>query len=200
MNKKEYSSSIKKTPFEYIPSKIIAKMINQGISYEKTYERCVVNNELNVVSDERRREIFNVVFERLIKLDSILLKEFIDSSISTSKFILVYAIANNDPLFMEFLLMQYREALIGSKNYISPSDFDDFFNTLKEKNITVAKWSDRTLKQIAGGFRNILVESGLSEITKKNIYVKKAVVNPSIVNHIDVIGGKAFLQAVLGVE
>lgn len=65
MNKKEYSSSIKKTPFEYIPSKIIAKMINQGISYDVAYERCVVNNELHVVSDERRREIFNIVFERL---------------------------------------------------------------------------------------------------------------------------------------
>lgn len=200
MNKKGYSSSIKKTPFEYIPSKIIAKMINQGISYDVAYERCVVNNELNVVSDERRREIFNVVFERLIRLDSILLKEFIESSIATSKFILVYAIADNDPLFMEFLLLQYREALMGTKNYISISDFDDFFATLKEKNITVAKWSDRTLKQIAGGFRNILVESGLGERVKKNIYIKRVIVNPSIVNRIDAIGGKALLQAVLGVE
>ena len=38
---------------------------------------------------------------------STLLKEFIDGSISTSKFILVYAIASNDPLFLEFLLIQY---------------------------------------------------------------------------------------------
>ena len=71
---------------------------------------------------------------------------------------------------------------------------------MKEKNITVAKWSDRTLKQIAGGFRNILVESGLGERVKKIIYIKRIIVNPSIVNRIDVIGGKAFLQAVLGVE
>lgn len=89
---------------------------------------------------------------------------------------------------------------MGTKNYISISDFDDFFATLKEKNIIVAKWSDRTLKQIAGGFRNILVESGLGERVKKNIYIKRVIVNPSIVNRIDAIGGKAFLQAVLGVE
>ena len=200
MNKKEYSSSIKKTPFEYIPSKIIAKMIYSGISYDEAYERCVTNNELSVVSDERRREIFNVVFERLIRLDNQLLKEFIESSISTSKFILVYAIADNDPLFMEFLLLQYRESLIGAKKYISISDFDDFFSIMKERNIVVAKWSDTTLRQLAGGFRNVLVESGLGERIKKNIYTRKIIVNPSVVQRIDNIGGKAFLQAVLGVE
>lgn len=200
MNKKEYSSSIKKTPFEYIPSKIIAKKILSGVSYDVAYEECVTNNELNIVSDERRREVFNVVFERLIRLDNQLLKDFVDSSISTSKFILVYAIADNDPLFMEFLLIQYRESLVGTKKYISISDFDDFFNTLKEKNVVVAKWSQNTLRQIAGGFRNVLCESGLGDRIKKNIYSRTVIVNPSVVDRINAIGGKAFLQAVLGVD
>ena len=108
MNKKVYSSAIKKTPFEYLPSKIIAKMIQNGLLYEEAFDRCVNQNELNVVSDERRKEIFNVCYDRLVNLDNTLLKEFIDGSISTSKFILVYAIASNDPLFLEFLLIQYR--------------------------------------------------------------------------------------------
>lgn len=200
MNKKEYSSAIKKTPFEYLPSKIIAKMIQSGLLYEEAFDRCVNQNELNVVSDERRKEIFNVCYDRLVNLDNTLLKEFIDGSISTSKFILVYAIANNDPLFLEFLLIQYRDTLLGNKNYISISDFDDFFNLMKEKNAVVAKWTDTTLKQLAGGYRNILVESGLGERIKKNIYSRNVIVSPNVIKRIENIGDKAFLQAVLGVK
>lgn len=200
MNKKVYSSAIKKTPFEYLPSKIIAKMIQNGLLYEEAFDRCVSQNELNVVSDERRKEIFNVCYDRLVNLDNTLLKEFIDGSISTSKFILVYAIASNDPLFLEFLLIQYRDTLLGNKKYISISDFDDFFNLMKEKNAVVAKWTDTTLKQLAGGYRNILVESGLGERIKKNIYSRNVIVSPNVIKRIENIGDKAFLQAVLGVK
>ena len=198
MNKKVYSSAIKKTPFEYLPSKIIAKMIQNGLLYEEAFDRCVNQNELNVVSDERRKEIFNVCYDRLVTLDNTLLKEFINGSISTSKFILVYAIASNDPLFLEFLLIQYRDTLLGNKKYISISDFDDFFNLMKEKNAVVAKWTDTTLKQLAGGYRNILVESGLGERIKKNIYSRNVIVSPNVIKRIENIGDKAFLQAVLG--
>lgn len=200
MNKKVYSSAIKKTPFEYLPSKIIAKMIQNSLLYEEAFDRCVNQNELNVVSDERRKEIFNVCYDRLVNLDNTLLKEFIDGSISTSKFILVYAIASNDPLFLEFLLIQYRDTLLGNKKYISISDFDDFFNLMKEKNAVVAKWTDTTLKQLAGGYRNILVESGLGERIKKNIYSRNVIVSPNVIKRIENIGDKAFLQAVLGVK
>ena len=200
MNKKEYSSTIKKTPFEYLPSKIIGQMINNGILYDEAYKRCVINRELNVISDERRREIFNVVYDRLVSLDEKLLYEFLNGSISTSKFILVYAISSNDPLFMEFLLVQYRDTILGNKKYISISDFDDFFNLMKEKNSVVAKWSDTTLKQLAGGYRNILVESGLGQRVKKNIYSTSVIVSPNVVKRIEDVGGKAFLQAVLGVK
>ena len=200
MNKKVYSSAIKKTPFEYLPSKIIAKMIQNGLLYEEAFDRCVNQNELNVVSDERRKEIFNVCYDRLVNLDNTLLKEFIDGSISTSKFILVYAIASNDLLFLEFLLIQYRDTLLGNKKYISISDFDDFFNLMKEKNAVVAKWTDTTLKQLSGGYRNILVESGLGERIKKNIYSRNVIVSPNVIKRIENIGDKAFLQAVLGVK
>lgn len=200
MNKKEYSSAIKKTPFEYLPSKIIAKMISSGMLYKEAFDRCVNQNKLNIVSDERRKEVFNVCYDRLFNLDSVLLKEFLDGSISTSKFILVYAIASNDPLFLEFLLIQYRDTLLGNKNYISISDFDDFFNLMKEKNAVVARWTETTLKQLAGGYRNILVESGLGERIKKNIYSRNVIVSPNVINRIENIGDKAFLQAVLGVK
>lgn len=199
MNKKDYSSAIKKTPFEYLRSKQIGSMMKDGMLYNELFEKCVTNNELPIISDQRRKEVFNVVYDRLLSLDSFLLNEFLEGGISTSKFILAYAIADTDPLFMEFLLVQYREALFGKK-YISISDFDDFFVLEKEKIPVVASWGKTTLTQLAGGYRNILVESGLGKRVRKNIYVDKPIVNPAVVKHLESKGGKPFLQAVLGVK
>lgn len=198
MNKKNYSSAIKKTPFEYLPSKKVAKDVFSGLFYNEVLKKCVTENELNITSDQRRQEVFNVVYDRVISLDSYLLKEFIESSVSTSKFILVYAIAKTDSLFMEFLLMFYREALIGNKKYISISDFDEFFDLIKEKNNVVAKWSKTTISQLSSGYRNILVESKIAKRIKKNVYPCKTIVNPEVIKHIKETGGVAFLQAVLG--
>lgn len=197
MNKKVYSSAIKKTPFEYLCSKQIGLSMMDGMLYNELFEKFVSNNELPIVSDQRRKEVFNVVYDRLLCLDRYLIDAFLNGGISTSKFILAYAIAENDPLFMEFLLVQYREALFGKK-YISISDFDDFFSLEKEKIPVVASWGKATLTQLAGGYRNILVESGLGKRIKKNIYIDKPIVNPNVIKHIGCKGGNPFLQAVLG--
>ena len=50
------------------------------------------------------------------------------------------------------------------------------------------------------GYRNILVESGLGERIKKNIYSRNVIVSPNVIKRIENIGDKAFLQAVLGVK
>ena len=198
MNKKEYTSAIKKTPFEYIPSKKIATLISKGMIYEEAFEECYTNNALQIVSEQRRQEVFNVVYDRMVALDEFLLNQFINGSISTSKFILVYAIAKTDQLFFEFLLDKYREAIMSNNGYISLNDFDEFFNTTKEKNSVVAKWADITLTHLRRGYRNIIVESGLGHREKKLIYVDKASINPEVVEHIKKIGDEAFLKAVLG--
>lgn len=198
MNTKEYSSAIKKTPFEYVPSKKIANLIREGKLYEEAYKMCFDDNLLQITSEQRRQEVFNVVYDRMIGLDDYLLNEFIDGSLNTSKFILVYAIAKNDQLFFEFLLDKYREAILGNKEYISISDFDEFFSSAKERNPIVAKWADITLKHLRGGYRNIIIDSGLGHREKKLIYVDKASVNPGVIEHIKKIGDASFLKAVLG--
>lgn len=86
------------------------------------------------------------------------------------------------------------------KKYISISDFSDFFDLIKEKNAVVASCSDTTIKQLSGGYRNILVESGLGKRVKKNIYLNGMIVNPSVVQCLENKGEKAFLQTVLGVK
>ena len=199
MNRKPYSSSIKKTPFKYPVAKKIAKLMLDGLDHDEIYSKCFDENFVEIESLERRREVTNVVYNRLCALDEFLLNELYNGDVATSKYILVYAIAKTDTLFFDFLFERYREALMNpERHYLSIDDFDDFFESKKQVDLTVAKWGDFTLQCLTKGYRNILVESGLGRREKKIIYVEKIMVHPGVEEHIDLIGDRDYLKATLG--
>lgn len=200
MNRKPYSSAIKKTPFKYSISKKICKLILEKMDRNEVYNMCFNNNHIEIDSLERRREITNVIYERLLNLDNYLLNQLYNGDMNTSKFVLVYAIAKSDSLFFEFLFEVYREALLNDKKYISIDDFDNFFEVKRETDMIVSSWGTFTIDQLGKGYRNILVESGLGFRDKRNIVVNRAMIHPDVEEHIRLIGDNEFLQAMLGAE
>lgn len=198
MNKKKYSSAIKKTPYNYLKSKMIGRLINKGLDRNEVYDKCFDENLIGIDSEQRRREVTNVIYERLIQLDQYLLGEFINGDITTSKFVLVYAIAKNDPLFFDFLFEIYRDSLLNAKGFISIDDFDIFFRGKQEENVTVQKWGHHTLECLGKGYRNILVESGLGYREKKNIRTVIPVIHPDVVSHFIHLDEKHYIKAILG--
>ncbi|HQC55350.1 MAG TPA: DUF1819 family protein [Clostridia bacterium] len=198
MNKKRYSSIIKKTPFKYTISKKIAGLILEGFNRNEIYYKCFQDNYVEIDSMPRRREVTNVIYARLLELDRYLLGQFYNADIITSKFILVYAIAKGDSLFFDFMFEVYREALLGNKNYISIDDFELFFAAKKEADIVVSRWGNTTINQLARGYRNILVESGLGYRKKRNIVAVKAIIHPAVSEHIKFIQDEEYLKALLG--
>ena len=198
MNRKPYSSAIKKTPFKYPIAKKIAKLMLDGLDRNEVYERCFNENYIEIESEQRRREITNVIYDRLCVLDSFLLSEFYNGDVATSKFLLVYAIAKTDPLFFDFLFEKYREALLSERNYLSIDDFDNFFEAKKQTDVIVAKWGAFTLQCLTKGYRNILVDSGMGHRERKNIVVNKLMIHPAVEEHLDLIGDHEYVKAILG--
>ena len=198
VNRKPYSSAIKKTPFKYPIAKKIAKLMLDGLDREDIYKECFENNYIEIESPDRRREITNVLYGRLIALDPFLLSQFYNGDVATSKFILAYAIAKTDTLFYDFLMEVYREALLSDKNYLSIDDFDQFFEIKKQTDLIVAKWGEHTLQCMTKGYRNILVDSGLGVRERRNIVVERMMIHPSVEEHIKEIGDNEYLQVMLG--
>lgn len=198
MNKKPYSSAIKKTPFKYPIAKKIAKLMLDKKDRNEITTACVDENYIEIDSRDRRVEITNVLYGRLASLDDFLLSEFYNGDVSTSKFILVYAIAKTDSLFFDFLYEIYREAIMGEKHYLSIDDFDNFFIGKKENDLIVAKWGEFTLQCMKKSYRNVLVESGMGTRERKNILVNKMMIHPAVEEHIKLIGDIDYLKAMLG--
>ncbi len=198
MNVIKYNSNLKKTPYYYYTAKIIAKLINDGLDRDEVYKKCFHENVIQIDSLERRREVTNIIYNRLVLMDKFLLDQFLYGDVVTSKFLLVYAVAKSDPLFFEFLFEVYREALLNEKHYISLDDFETFFIVKRETNERVKKWSDNTIDQLGKGYRNILVESGLGTRERRNIEVNEILVNPDVIKHIKLINDEVFLKAIIG--
>ncbi|MGS0973161.1 MAG: DUF1819 family protein [Candidatus Izemoplasmataceae bacterium] len=198
MNKKPYSSAIKKTPYKYLISKKIAKLILKGMDRNEVYHECFDKNIIQIDSLQRRREVTNVVYDRLLTLDNVLLQEFVHGDIATSKFILVYAITKADRLFFDFMYEVYRESLLTNKEFISLDDFDNFFISKKEYDPIVNKWGHFTIDCLTKGYRNILVESGIGKRVKRNISSIKIMIHPDVRDHIENIGDYDYLKAILG--
>lgn len=198
MNRKPYSSAIKKTPFKYPIAKKIAKLMLDGLDRNEVFKKCFEENYVEIESKERRREVTNVIYERLCIFDSFLLSEFYNGDVATSKFLLVYAIAKTDPLFFDFLFEKYREALMSERNYLSIDDFDNFFESKKQIDLIVAKWGKYTLLCLTKGYRNILVDSGMGHRERKNIVVHKLMIHPAVEEHLDLIGDHDYVKAILG--
>lgn len=198
MTENKTASTIKKNPFNYQKSKMIAKLILDGFDKHQIYQKCFIENMINIDSLSRRREVTNEIYRRLVNLDPFLLKSFVEQDIITSKFILIYAIAKVDHLFYEFLSLTYRDALLSEKKYISRDDFDSFFLSKKETDLVVASWSPVTIELLAKGYRKMLVDSTLGIRKTKNIHVKKILIHPEITKYIKKIGDYHYLQAILG--
>jgi len=198
MNPSIMASTIKKNPLNYIKTKMVAKLILEGNDKHEINQICVLNNQIQIDSMLRRREITNEIFRRLQFLDGHLLKAFIDLDLVTSKFILLYAIAKSDQLLFEFLSEIYRDALLGEKKYISMDDFDRFFIAKRETNLIVSAWSPKTIELLSKGYRKLLVDSGLGTRKIKNIHVNKIIIHPDIIRYIKRNGDYQYLQAILG--
>ncbi len=56
MNKKDYSSAIKKTPFEYLRSKQIGSMMKDGMLYNELFENVslIMNCLLFLTKEEKK--------------------------------------------------------------------------------------------------------------------------------------------------
>ena len=198
MNRKVFSSAIKKTAFKYLTSKKIALLMLQGMDRNEVYHKCFDENYNEVDSEQRRREITNVVYERLAELDKYLLGQFISGDVDTSKVILVYAIAKADSLFFDFLYEVYREALLTERDYITLEDYEVFFASKKQTDSIVSQWSDKTIEDLSCGYRNILADSGLGIRSKRSIVAKRVFIHPDVEEYIKQIGDMEYLKAILG--
>jgi len=193
-----YSTAIKSMPFLYMEVKKAAGLKLQGFSDLQITNQSLKNNTFQVNTESRKREIAAAVMKRLLILDDYLIAKMVNGSIETSKQIALYALIKIDQLFYEFMQEVYREKCLLMDFKINDADFNIFFQRKAEQSTVVASWREYTYYKLKQVYKRVLREAGLAKRQKKALIITRPVMEKELAAHLNQIGDKPYLAAMLG--
>lgn len=161
MDNKIYSANLTGAWFLFYEIKQVAKLIESGLTKIEIKEKVI---EGNLFQHKRRSSIsraFPSVLRRAELLGSDLRKFLIDGSIEDGKLINLYAIAEEDLLFGEFLNEIIKEKYESNHLLLEKRDVNMYFTHKAEQNERVAGFTDATMNKLRQVYLKVLMEAGI---------------------------------------
>lgn len=193
-----YTSTLKTRSFLYLELKKASSLYLKGNSTDQIRDDALQKNLFSYNSNNRIRDVASTIVERMESLDEYLIGKIAKGDLETSKFIALYAILKTDRLFFEFTQEVLREKHLFRDIIVTGKDFKVFFQKKSEQSERVAAWQDYTHYKLQQVYKRILIEAGLAKKCKKNIEIKKPMVELEVLQHIKNRGGRVHLNALLG--
>ena len=163
----KYSAGLASTSFWFIESKKIAEFILEGYSKKEIMEMALNENIFQVERDSRIKQIVNGVYKRLSSFPEDILEYFITVDVNSARVFVLISILKNDKLFFEFMYEVFRENILIGDLTLNNKDFDIFFDNKSFQSKIVENWTDDTVARLKRGYRNMLSEAGILDISKK---------------------------------
>ncbi len=195
---RKYTSTIKTRGFLFLEAKKASALYLQGFSAEEIKKKALEENIFLMKTENRRKEIAVTILERLGVLDGYLLKKLANGNLETGKQIVLYSILKTDRLLFEFMQEVYREKFFLRDYTITSRDFSSFFQRKAEQSEQLASLADYTFYKLGQVYKRILMEAGLARKNKKNLEIKRPVIEQDVIQHIINSGGQVYLEAMQG--
>ena len=194
----KYRTALMNRPFMYIESKRIAEMMLQGKTEEERRYEAIELNAIQMPSLDRRKTSYKEISHRLSFLDDFLLGKFMNSDADTAKAILAYAILQADQLYYEFMREIYLEKILLLQKNLAKKEVINYLYKKAEQSEVVAKWGDNTKERLAGGFIQMMRESGFIVSNHGEHQVKRPLINQSVREYLRKNGIKPIVEIMLG--
>lgn len=196
----KYSAGLVSQSFWFVEIKKIIKLIAEGKSEEKIKRLCIEENLFGAAKEYRAKRIFGYIWNRVKKLDKILIELFYNSDLTTQKIINLIAILRSDRLFFEFMFEVYREKNILGIPTIEEADVNIFFNNKEVQNDDIAKWTDETKHRLRSIYFNYLTDANLLTIINKQKMITTPILDIALEHYLEVCGDAAIVKAITGVN
>lgn len=194
----KYRTALMNRPFMYIESKRIAEMMLQGKTEEERRYEAIELNAIQMPSLDRRKTSYKEISHRLSYLDDFLLEKFMNSDADTAKAILAYAVLQADQLYYEFMREIYLEKILLLQKDLAKKEVINFLYKKAEQSEVVDKWADNTKDRLAGGFIQMMRESGFIVSNHEEHQVKRTLINHNVREYLRKNGVKPIVEIMLG--
>ena len=200
MERREYSAGGVKHSFWFMEFRKMILLLVAGKTIEDIKKLNQEENIFAAPTEMRATQIFNTVSARASLLNKSFYQIFVDSDVSTQKLFNLVAVMAYDTLFAEFVYEVIREKMIIGSNEFADSDIRVFFKNKLLQDEKVATWTDATLKRLAGYYKTLLFEAGLTDKVKTTRKILKPILDPAMQNWLLDNDLEYMLKALTGVR
>ncbi len=158
--KPHYSATMPATPFALNETRLIARMMLDGMDRKEIKDAIHAGNLFDVRSESNEKCIFNYAYNRLKGCHDDLKAYILSDDLADAKFANLISVMQYDVLFREFVLDVYATCRERSKP-ITDYDIMTFFEEKAMESETVARWKHDTVFTLRERYVRILYEAGL---------------------------------------
>lgn len=195
---KKYSTTLNTRPFLYRETKMIAELIDQGLSEEVLLNKVIEDNIFQVKSIDRRKRFYSEIKKRLNELDSYLFDKLLVSDTSTSKLILLYAILKKDSLFYEWMREVVWDKILTLNYSLTKFDTEVFFTNKEEQSEQVAAWKRITKDYLVDAYHQTLVEAELAVKKEADLFLHLPIISSQVEQYLKSEKEKHIVEVLLG--
>ncbi|GEK91230.1 DUF1819 family protein [Alkalibacterium kapii] len=195
---KKYLTTLNTRPFLYRETKLIAELMDQGMSDEDIKEKVIGDNLFQLTSKDRRTSFLSEIRKRLNNLDDFLLDRFLVSDTSTCKAILLYAILKKDSLFYEWMREVVWDKWLTLDDEVTKLDTTSFIENKVEQNETVAKWKILTRERLVNAYHQVLVDAEYANYSETKIILQRPIISSQVEQYLKSEKEKHIVEVLLG--
>lgn len=198
MERKKYLTTLNTRPFLYPETKLVARLMQAGLTFEQIEHKVVEENLFDLESSDRAVRFFREIARRLEKLDIFLFNQFLASDQDTSKAVLLYALLKRDRLFYEWMREIVFEKFIVLDWFLTKEETRHFMEKKSKANETVRSWATETKDLLVDVYHRTLYEAGVAVNTEEETDIQRLVVYLPVRTYMIERKEKEIVELVLG--
>lgn len=195
-----YSAGLMSQSFWFIEFKKVIKLISEGKSEDEIKQMCIEENLFGAAKEYRAKRMYGYIWNRVKKLDKILMEFFLNSDLATQKIINLVAILRSDRLFFEFVFEVYREKNIIGTQVLEDTDANIFFKNKEIQSEDIAVWKDTTKRKLRQVYFNYLIDANLLTVVDKKKTITPPILDIALECYLEACGDSAIIKAITGVD
>jgi|GEM_PF-863904 len=180
MTVKTYLTTLNTRGFLYVETRVVAKLLHEGKTYETILEQLLEENLFQLNSQDRTVRFFNEIQKRLEELDVYLFNQFLVTDTSTSKAILFYALLKKDQLLFDYMREVVWDKFLVLDWHLAKQETAAFIEEKAKENQTVAQWTPETKQLLGEAYHRVLNHVGMGKTDGDDIELQRLNITPHI--------------------
>lgn len=192
-----YIATLPTVPFALNETRVVVKMMLEGMDRKEIKDTIHAGNLLNVKSDSNENKIFNYIYNRLVGYSDALKIFILSDNMADARMANLVSIMQYDALFREFVFEVYSEHR-QRWNPITDYEIMSFFERKAMENETVAGWKHVTIFKLRRLYTRILFEAGFLRTSSGVREITTPYVSSNLLDSLTNSGYSEYIEATVG--